>query len=84
MQRRGAVTTVPGLYFIGLPFMYRGAPRSSGGSAGMPPTSSTTCQSTRAKPADEAEPPVTPSDRDSFPSVSRRRMIGICRFVLDR
>ena len=31
MQRRGAVTTVPGLYFIGLPFMYRGASALLGG-----------------------------------------------------
>ena len=31
MQRRGAVTTVPGLYFIGLPFMYRGGSALLGG-----------------------------------------------------
>jgi hypothetical protein len=31
VQRRGAVTTVPGLYFIGLPFMYRGASSLLGG-----------------------------------------------------
>ena len=31
MQRRGIVTTVPGLFFIGLPFMYRGASALIGG-----------------------------------------------------
>jgi len=31
MQRRGLVTTVPGLFFIGLPFMYRGASALLGG-----------------------------------------------------
>ena len=31
MQRRGIVTTVPGLFFIGLPFMYRGASALLGG-----------------------------------------------------
>jgi putative flavoprotein involved in K+ transport len=30
-QRRGIVTTVPGLFFIGLPFMYRGASALLGG-----------------------------------------------------
>ena len=31
MQRRGVVTTVPGLFFIGLPFMYAGASALLGG-----------------------------------------------------
>jgi putative flavoprotein involved in K+ transport len=31
MQRRGVVTTVPGLFFIGLPFMYAGASGLLGG-----------------------------------------------------
>jgi putative flavoprotein involved in K+ transport len=31
IQRRGLVTTVPGLFFIGLPFMYRGASSLLGG-----------------------------------------------------
>jgi putative flavoprotein involved in K+ transport len=31
IQRRGLVTTVPGLFFIGLPFMYRGASALLGG-----------------------------------------------------
>ncbi len=31
IQRRGVVTTVPGLFFIGLPFMYRGASALIGG-----------------------------------------------------
>jgi putative flavoprotein involved in K+ transport len=31
MQRRGIVTNVPGLFFIGLPFMYRGASALLGG-----------------------------------------------------
>lgn len=31
MQTRGVVTTVPGLFFIGLPFMYAGASALLGG-----------------------------------------------------
>ena len=38
-QRRGVATELPGLYFVGLPFLYSAASACSAGSVGMRPTS---------------------------------------------
>ena len=39
MQRRGVVASMPGLYFLGLPFLYAFASMLVAGAGRMPPTS---------------------------------------------